>query len=144
MRVQVGWPLSSRGLHWVLVTAQGNSGSFRVSKICYLTTPLMCFPCVWGQRALLPKGLPFPPSPMHTRRAGLALEGVLIRAGNALGMAGTAQHPSVGLWCQDEESVLFPADPLHELVDGADSGCLGPQGAVAHVELEGTGHLQKG
>lgn len=56
----------------------------------------------------------------------------------------TSQHPSVGLWCQDEEPILFLTDPLHELVDSADSTCLGPQGAVAYIKLKGTRHLGKG
>lgn len=52
--------------------------------------------------------------------------------------------PSVGEGREDEEAVFFFADPAHQLMDGTDGRRLGPQGAVAHVELKGTCHLEEG
>lgn len=52
--------------------------------------------------------------------------------------------PSVGERREDEEPVFLSPDPAHQLMDGTDGGSLGPQGAVAHVELKGTCHLEEG
>lgn len=52
--------------------------------------------------------------------------------------------PSVGEGREDEEAIFFFADPAHQLMDGTDGRCLGPQRAVAHVELKGTCHLEEG
>lgn len=61
-------------------------------------------------------------------------------------LGGPSPHPllSVGEGREDEEPVFFFADPAHQLMDGADSRRLGPQGAVAHVELKGTCDLEEG
>lgn len=57
---------------------------------------------------------------------------------------GPPAFSSVGKGCEDEKAVFFFADPAHQLMNGIDSGRLGPQWAVAHVELKSTCHLEGG